>query len=87
MNKILFPLVNEPLSQEALEYRAMRRELALIDERTALEAAWKQGYEEGLAEAREELKKRGMAFALSRVIANGIPEAEARAMLPALFVL
>ena len=85
MNKNLFPSANEPMSQEEIEYRAMRRELQLISERTELEAAWKRGYEEGLAEAREEAreeaKKRGMAFALSRVIANGIPEAEARAML------
>jgi hypothetical protein len=77
MNQILFPPTNEPMSQEEIEYRAMRRELQLISERTELEAAWKRGYEEG----REEAKKRGMAFALSRVIANGIPEAEARALL------
>ena len=65
MNKILFPPANEPMSQEELEYRAMRRELALIAERTELEAA----------------KESGLAEALRRLIHNGMPEAQARAML------
>ncbi len=73
MNQILFPPVNEPMSQEEIEYRAMRRELQLISERTELEAARQRGYEEGYEE--------GLEIALNRIIASGIPETEAREWL------
>ena len=72
MNQIAHPWVVEAMTNlkdlsadEETRRRAERRELALIAERTELEAA----------------KESGLAEALRRLIHNGMPEAQARAML------
>lgn len=72
MNQIVHPAVvaameslKELSADEETRRRAERRELALIAERTELAAA----------------KESGLVEALRRLIHNGMPEAQARAML------
>ena len=80
MNQIVHPGVVEAMTilkdmsaDEETRRRAERRELALIAERTELEAAEARGEARGWGNA--------MEAALDRLIQNGMPEAQARAML------
>lgn len=81
MSSTLCQTDNEEMSEIEIRHRADRREMAMINRQIALEAAWQEGFEIGLAKAREAAIQRGMEVALSRVIASGIPEAQARAWL------
>lgn len=77
MTQNLIPPADEAMSEVEIRHRAMRREIALINERTELDAAWQRGLEEGLKEGLKE----GLEKAMNHLIASGIPEAEARAWL------
>ncbi len=88
MNDIVHPAVVEAMtnlkelsSDEETRRRAERRELALIAERTELEAAKQVGRVEGRVEGKVEGWDAGMENALNRLIQHGMPEAQARAML------
>ncbi len=92
MNQIAHPGVVEAMANlrdlsadEETRRRAERRELALIAERTELDAAREvgklEGKLEGKIEGRDEGIAIGMANALNQLIQRGIPEAQARVML------
>lgn len=86
MNQILYSPVNESLPREGAGWVREECDRLVMAERAELEAAGQNEFyiEKWLASFRYDLvvgMEMGMAKALSRVIANGIPEAEARAML------
>ncbi len=80
MNQIAYPPVIEAMQQlkalsadEETRYRAERRALALIAERTEINAAERRGVAVGVALGKEE--------SLQCMIKSGMDEAQARAIL------
>jgi predicted transposase/invertase (TIGR01784 family) len=88
MNQIDYAPVQQALAHlhalsadEETRHMAERRAMALMIERTELEAGWARGKAEGKLEGKLEGRLEGKLESLQNLINAGIPEAQARAML------
>ena len=88
MSQLSYPPVQQALdmlkdlsADAETQARALVRERALHDERTLIQAAELRGKQEGLQEGKQKGKQEGLQDALNKMVASGIPEAQARSIL------